>query len=193
MRAEQPQKMFHVAAKRVSIAAHENVTPLFSFLFAVNIYDPTLIEFFWSCAAQPYQPFLECSNCSSLWNANGLRITEESRKMQTSPRMDVDEAPYASNVPGTDLLNVTELEDAHDSIELLNSDDNPGSFYTEALPISDSDETSGQCKKSCLRGTYSAQRIAGIIMCQFLKSTFFSARIEIALSSTAQAVGTGWT
>ena len=33
LRAEQPQKMFNVAAKRVSIAAHENLTPLFSFLF----------------------------------------------------------------------------------------------------------------------------------------------------------------
>ena len=33
MRAEQPQKMFNVAAKRVSIAAHENLMPLFSFLF----------------------------------------------------------------------------------------------------------------------------------------------------------------
>ena len=31
--------------------------------------------------------------------------------MQASPRVDVDEAPYA---PGTDLLYVTELEDAHD-------------------------------------------------------------------------------
>ena len=33
MQAEQPQKMFNVAAKRFSIAAHENLTPLFSFLF----------------------------------------------------------------------------------------------------------------------------------------------------------------
>ena len=33
MRTEQPQKMFNVAAKRVSIAAHENLPPLFSFLF----------------------------------------------------------------------------------------------------------------------------------------------------------------
>ena len=35
--------------------------------------------------------------------------------MQASPRVDVDEAPHASNAPGTDLLYVTELEDAHDS------------------------------------------------------------------------------
>ena len=32
VQAEQPQNMFNVAAKRVSIAAHENLTPLFSFL-----------------------------------------------------------------------------------------------------------------------------------------------------------------
>ena len=57
--------------------------------------------------------------------------------MQASPRVDVDEAPYASNAPGTDLLCVTELEDAHDSIELLNSDDSPRFFHTETLPISD--------------------------------------------------------
>ena len=44
-------------------------------------------------------------------------------------------------------LYVTELEDARDSIELLNFDDNPGFFHTETLPISDSDETSGQCKR----------------------------------------------
>ena len=87
--------------------------------------------------------------------------------MQASPRVDVDEAPYASKTPGTDLLYVTELEDAHDSIELLNFDDNPGFFCTETLSISDSDEISGQCKKTFLDDTYSAQLIAGIIMCQF--------------------------
>ena len=62
--------------------------------------------------------------------------------------MDVDEAPYASNAPGTDLLFVIELEDVHDSIKLPNFDDNLEFFYTETLPISDSDETSGQCKRS---------------------------------------------
>ena len=122
--------------------------------------------------------FLDVSMCSSLWNANGLRITQESRKMQASPRVDVDEAPCASNAPGTDLLFVTELGHDHDSIELLNSD---WILYTETLPISDSDGTSGQCKKTCLRGTYSAQLIAGIIMSQL--STFFDARIEIARSA----------
>ena len=56
--------------------------------------------------------------------------------MQASPRVDVDEAPYA---PGTDLLYVTELEDTHDSIKLLKSDDNLEFFYTETLSLSDSD------------------------------------------------------
>ena len=53
--------------------------------------------------------------------------------MQASPRVDVDEAPYGSNAPGTDLLYVTELEDAHDSIELLKSDDNLEFFCTKTL------------------------------------------------------------
>ena len=96
--------------------------------------------------------------------------------MQASPRVDVDETPYA---PGTDLLYVTELEDAHDSIKLLKSDDNLEFFYTETLSIFDSDETSEQCKKTCLDDTYSAQLIAGIITCQF-EVDFFGVRIEIA-------------
>ena len=52
MRAEQPQKMFNVAAKRVSIAAHENLTPLFSFffLFTVNICDSSLVDFLVLCS-----------------------------------------------------------------------------------------------------------------------------------------------
>ena len=50
-----------------------------------------------------------------------LGIAQESRKTQASPRVDVDEAPYA---PGNDLLYVTELEDAHDLIKLRKSDDN---------------------------------------------------------------------
>ena len=65
---------------------------------------------------------------------DGVRITEESRQAQASPRVDVDEAPY-SNAPGTDLLYVTEHEDAHDSIELLNSDDNPGSSTQNSANI----------------------------------------------------------
>ena len=43
--------------------------------------------------------------------------------------MDVNEAPYA---PGTDLLYVTELEDAHDSIKLLKSDDDL-EFFSQKL------------------------------------------------------------
>ena len=50
-----------------------------------------------------------------------LGIAQESRKKQASPQVDVDEAPYA---PGNDLLCVAELEDAHDPIKLLKSDDN---------------------------------------------------------------------
>ena len=46
-----------------------------------------------------------------------LGIAQESRTTQASPRVDVDEAPYA---PGNDLLSVTELEDAHDPIKLRN-------------------------------------------------------------------------
>ena len=80
--------------------------------------------------------------------------------------MDVDEAPYA---PGNDLLYVTELEDAHDLIKLLKSDDNREFFFTETLPMLDSDGTSGQCNKTCLDDMYSAQPIADIITCQFEK------------------------
>ena len=100
--------------------------------------------------------------------------------MQASPRVDVDEAP------STDLLYVTEIEDAHDSIELLKSDDNLEFFYTETLPIFDSDEPSGQCKKTRLDDTYSAQLIAGIITCQFEVENR-----NRALSSTARAAGAG--
>ena len=109
--------------------------------------------------------------------------------MQASPRVDVDEAPYASNAPGTDLLHVTELEDVHDFIELLNSDDNPGFFYTEILSIFDSDETSGQCKKTCLDDTYSAQLIAGIITSQFEVDLLRCENRNRALSSTARTAG----
>ena len=93
-----------------------------------------------------------------------LGTAQESRKKQASPRVDVDEAPYA---PGNDLLYVTELEDAHDSIKLMKSDDNLEFFFIETLPMPDSDGTSGQCNKICLDDTYSAQPIAGIITCQF--------------------------
>ena len=111
--------------------------------------------------------------------------------MQASPRVDVDEAPYASNAPGTDLLHVTELEDAHDSEELLKSDDNPEFLYRETLPIFDSDETSGQCKKTCLDDTYSAQLIAGIITYQFEVDLLRCEKRNRALSSTARAAGAG--
>ena len=78
--------------------------------------------------------------------------------------MDVDEAPYASNALDTDLLHVTGLEDAHDSIESLNFDDNPEFLLLRnSLSISDSDETSGSHVS--------------------LKSIFFGVRIKIARSA----------
>ena len=106
--------------------------------------------------------------------------------MQASPRVDVDEAPYA---PGTDLLFVTELEDAHDSIKLLKSDDNLEFFYTETLSLSDSDETSGQCKKTCLDDTHLAQLIAGVITCQFEVGL---SSVRISKSRTQQYSASGW-
>ena len=108
--------------------------------------------------------------------------------MQASPRVGVDEAPYA---PGTDLLYVIELEDTHDSIKLLKSDDNLEFFCTETLSFSDSDETSGQCKKTCLDNTYLAQLIAGIITCQFEDDLSSVRNRNRALSSTARAAGAG--
>ena len=111
--------------------------------------------------------------------------------MQASPQVDVDEAPYDSNAPGTDLLHVTELEDAHDSIELLNFDNNPGFFCTETLSISDSDETSGQCKKTCLDDTHSAQLIAGIITCQFEVDILRCENQNRAFRDTARIAGNG--
>ena len=106
--------------------------------------------------------------------------------MQASPRVDVDEAPYA---PGADLLYVTELEDAHDSIKLLKSDDNLEFLYTETLSLSDSDETSGQCKKTCLDDTYLAQLIAGIITCHFEVDL---SSLRKSKSRTQQYSASGW-
>ena len=102
--------------------------------------------------------------------------------MQASPRLDVDEAPYASNAPSTDLLYVTELEDAHDSIELLNFDDNLGFFYTETLSISDSDKTSGQCKRLVCVICFLLSR-SPVSSRDSLRSTFFGTRIRIARSA----------
>ena len=108
-----------------------------------------------------------------------LRITQESRKMQASPRVDVDEAPYA---PGTDLLYVTEPEDAHDSIKLLKSDDNLEFFYTETLPMPNSDETSGQREKLvCVtRFLLSRSPVSSRVS---LRPAFFGTRIKNARSA----------
>ena len=126
----------------------------------MNSYDPSLVEFLFVLRSSRihlktaisffvrYQLF-PC--------ANGLRITQEHREMQASPRVDVDEAPNA------DLLFVTELVDVHDSIMLLNSDDHLG-FYTETLLISKSDEASEQ------RVLLSRSPVSS---CVHLKSTFF--------------------
>ena len=126
--------------------------------------------------------FFERFNCSSMWNANGLRVTQESFQMQASPRLDVDEAPYTSNAPGIDLLHVTELEDAHDSIELLNFDDNLRFFYTETLSISDSDETAGQCKSLVCVICFQLSR-SPVSSRDSLRSTFFGTRIRITRSA----------
>ena len=115
-----------------------------------------------------------------------LGIAQESRKKQASPRVDVDEAPYA---PGNDLLYVTELDNAHDSIKLLISDGNLEFFYTETLPMPDSDETSGQCNKICLDDTFSAQLIAGIITCQFENDL---SSVRKSRSRTQQYSASGW-
>ena len=98
--------------------------------------------------------------------------------MQASPRVDVDEAPSA------DLLYVTEMVDIHDSIKLLNSDDNLG-FFTETLPLSKSDETSGQRKRSCSCGTCLPSR-SPVSSRVDLKSTFFGARIGTSLNSVRE-------
>ena len=99
--------------------------------------------------------------------------------MQASLRVDVDEAPYA---PGTDLLYVTELEDAHDSIELLKSDDNLEFFYAETVPTPDSDETSGQSERPVC--------VTCLLLSRFpvsshvsLRPTFFETRIKVARSA----------
>ena len=147
----------------------------------MNICDPSLVECF--CSVQHSRiSFLGCSNCSSLYNANGWELL----RSLVESRLDVDEAPYA---PGNDLLCVTELEDAHDSIKLLKSDDNLEFFYTETLPMPDSDETSGQCNNTCLNDTYSAQLIAGIITCQFETTFLRCENRNRAFSSTARAAG----
>ena len=129
----------------------------------MNIRDPSLVDFFVLCSTAVSAFFLDVS-MFLLVQREWLGIAQESRTTQASPRVDVDEAPYA---PGNDLLYVTELEDAHDLIKLRKTDDNLEFFFTETLPMPDSNGTSGQCNKTCLDDTYSAQPIAGIIKSQF--------------------------
>ena len=84
---------------------------------------------------------------------------------------------------------MTELEDTHDPIKLLKSDDNLEFFFTETLPMLDSDGTSGQCNKTCLDDTYSAQPIAGIITCQFENDL---PSVRKSSSRTQQYSASGW-
>ena len=107
-------------------------------------------------------------------------------KCRLPPRVDVEEAPYA---PGNDLLYVTELEDAHDSFKLLKSVDNLEFFYTETLSIFNSDETSGQCKKTCLDDTCSAQMIAVIITCHVEEDL---SSVRKSKSRTQRYSASGW-
>ena len=90
------------------------------------------------------------------------------------------------------MLYVTELEDAHDSIKLMKSDDNLEFFFIETLPMPDSDETSGQCNKTCLTcldDTYPAQPIAGIITCQFENDP---SSVRKSRSRAQQYSASGW-
>ena len=129
----------------------------------MNIRDPSLVDFCVLCSTAVSAFFLDVS-MFLLVKREWLGIAQESRTTQASPRVDVDEAPY---VPGNDLLYVTELEDAHDLIKLRKTDDILEFFFTETLPMLNSIGTSGQCNKTCLDDTYSAQPIAGIIKSQF--------------------------
>ena len=154
-------------------------------LFTVNICDPSLVDFF--CPVQHSRiSFFGCFICSSLYNANCWELLRSFVKCRLPPRVDVDEAPYA---PGNYLLYVTELEDAHDPIKLLKSDDNLEFFITETLPMPDSNGTSGQCNKTCMDDTHSAQPIAGIITCQFENEIPL---VRKSSSRTQQCSASGW-
>ena len=107
--------------------------------------------------------------------------------MQASPRVDVDEAPHAR---GTDLLCVTELEDAHDSIKLQKSDDNLEFFYTETLPTHNSDETSGQRERPVCATCFLLSR-SPVSSRVSLRPAFFGTRIKDALSNAARIDGNG--
>ena len=63
---------------------------------------------------------------------------------------------------GAELLCTAGLVAIHDPIKLLNFDDALG-LYMETLSMSNSDAASGQRKRSCSRGTCSAQSIADLI------------------------------
>ena len=109
--------------------------------------------------------------------------------MQASPRVDVDEAPYA---PGTDLLYVTKLEDAHGSIKLLKSDDNLEFFNTGNSADAQSlmkllDNARDLFCVTC----FPAQPIAGIITFQFEAGIIRNENQGRALSDAARIAGNG--
>ena len=105
---------------------------------------------------------------------NGVRLVQESRLTQTSPQVDVDEAP------GAELLYTTELVAFHDPIKLLNSDDHL-ELCKEPLPIStlgqllDSEGGVARVERSLLSRSPASPRVD-------LKSMFFSARSETSLN-----------
>ena len=93
----------------------------------MSICDPSLVDFFLCPVQHSRISFFGMFQLFFLVQCEWLGIAQESRKKQASPRVDVDEAPYA---PGNDLLYVTGHEDAHDSIKLMKSDDNLEFFFT---------------------------------------------------------------
>ena len=116
----------------------------------MNICDPSLVDFFRPVQHSRISLIFWMLQLFFLVQCEWLGIAQESLKKQAPPRVDVEEAPYAQD---TDLLYVTEIEDAHDSIKLLKSDDNLEFLYRETLPMPNSDETSGQRERPvCVAG-----------------------------------------
>ena len=81
----------------------------------MNIRDSSHVDFFFVLCSTAVSAFFFGVSMFLLVQREWLGIAQESRVTQASPRVDVDEAPYAS---GNDLLYVTELEDAHDLIKV---------------------------------------------------------------------------
>ena len=86
---------------------------------------------------------------------------------------------------------MTELEDAHDSIKLMKSDDNLEFFFIETLPMPDSDETPGPRERPVCVTCFPAQPIAGTITCQFEAGILRNENQGRALSDAARIAGNG--